>query len=92
MNRAQRREAKKFAKKSGGSELEEKLAMVSSLDDKCRACHKDFDKNNIDMISEWMVVVRNDKNESHIYCPECWDFAQKMIEEETPEAMQNGPK
>ena len=79
MNRKQRRDAKRQARKSGNKELDEKLSLVSSLDDKCRACHKSFNRNDAKMLSEWMIVVREDKKETHLYCPSCWEKAKKII-------------
>ena len=86
VNRKERRAAQKLARKSGNKDLEEKLSLIESMDDKCRACHKDFDKTDATVISEWMIVVRRDKKESHVYCPECWEMAKQMISEADSDA------
>ena len=80
MNRKQRREAEALARKSGNKDLAEKIKIFSKLKDKCRVCESPFDKTNIEMLSTWMVVVREDEKKTNLYCPECWDKAQKIIE------------
>ena len=79
MNRKDRRKEAKLAKKLGNEDLEKKLSLAADLAECCRACHKDFDKNNMSMLDSWIVVVRESLGESHLYCPECWELAQSMI-------------
>ena len=79
MNRKDRRKEAKLAKKLGNKDLEKKLSLASSLAESCRACKKSFDKNNMDMLDSWIVVVRESLGESHLYCPDCWERAQSMI-------------
>lgn len=81
MNRQQRREAARAAKRSGSEEMEEKLLMLNKLKDKCRVCEKSFDKTDTKMISEWTVVVRESEQKVHLYCPGCWDKAQSIVKE-----------
>tara|TARA_Y100000310_G_C20445940_1_gene698416 strand:- start:377 stop:637 length:261 start_codon:yes stop_codon:yes gene_type:complete len=85
LNRKQRRKAQKEARRLRNKDLEEKLSLVSSLEDMCRACHEPFDKTNIEMISEWMIVVREENKETHLYCPECWNKAMKIVQEASSE-------
>lgn len=81
MNRKQRREAQSQARKSGNTDIEEKMKLFSKLSNKCRACHAPFDKTNIDHLSDWMVIVREDKKKVNLYCPPCWESAKQAVED-----------
>ena len=75
------RKIKRQQKAKALDEVKEKMGMFDKLGDECLNCHKPFDKKNRDMVSTWRVVVRKDKGDVNLYCPECWDFAQKIIKE-----------
>jgi len=79
MNRKQRRKAASQARKSENKDIEEKMDLFSKLKDKCLVCESDFDRTNIKILSEWMVVVREDKGEVNLYCPDCWEKGKKII-------------
>ena len=83
MNRKQRRAAARELKKQHGVEdaLAEKLMMFDRMPDECSACVKPFDKKDRDMVSSWNVVVRNDEQQVRLYCPTCWEAAQKAVEQ-----------
>lgn len=83
MNRKQRRAMKRELKKQHGVEdaMAEKMIMFDRLPDECSACDKEFDKKNRDMVFSWNVVVRNDEQQVRLYCPNCWDSAQKAVEQ-----------
>jgi len=81
MNRKQRRAAQKLARKSKNTDLEEKISLHDKLSESCRVCEKEFDKKDMKMLSEWMVVVREKEQSVNLYCPECWDKAKKIISE-----------
>ena len=83
MNRKQRRAMKRELKKQHGVEdaMAEKMIMFDRLPDECSACDKEFDKKNRAMVFSWNVVVRNDEQQVRLYCPNCWDSAQKAVEQ-----------
>ncbi len=83
MNRKQRRAMKRELKKQHGVEdaMAEKMIMFDRLPDECSACDKEFDKKDRDMVFSWNVVVRNDEQQVRLYCPDCWDTAQKAVEQ-----------
>jgi hypothetical protein len=83
MNRKQRRAMKKQLKKQEGveDELAEKMFLFNKLPNECSACQKDFDKKDRDMVCSWSVVVRQDEQQVRLYCPTCWDAAQKAVEQ-----------
>ena len=83
MNIKRKLERKKELKKRKESEknMQEKVALFGLISEHCLACQKPFDKNNKEMVLSWNVVVYNEKEVVKLYCPECWDMAQKIIEE-----------
>jgi hypothetical protein len=83
VNRKQRRAMKKELKKQGDLEeaLTEKLMLFDQLPDECSACQKDFDKKDRDMVFSWNVVVREEEKVVRLYCPTCWDAAQKAVKQ-----------
>ena len=83
MNRKERRALERQLKKQGASEdeLAEKMFLFNKLPDECSACIKTFDKRDRDMVSSWSVVVRSDEQQVRLYCPTCWEAAQKAVEQ-----------
>ena len=81
MNRKQRRDAAKQAKKQGNSELHEKISLFGKMPDHCMICYKDFDKKDREQVMSWNVVVREKENRVNLYCPQCWEKSLKFIEE-----------
>mgnify|MGYP003117600166 CR=1 FL=1 len=81
MNRKQRRDAAKQAKKQGNTELQEKISLFGKMPDHCLVCQKEFDKMNKEQVMSWNVVVREKENRVNLYCPQCWEKSLKLIEE-----------
>ena len=71
IKRQQEKEAKK--------DLQEKVGLFNKLGEECLVCQKDFDKKNKEMVMTWSVIVKEEQ--VRLYCPECWDRANKLIEE-----------
>lgn len=67
--------------KNAEKEMKQKMGMFDKLDDECLNCQKEFDKTNRSMVESWRVVVRESEKKVNLYCPECWDFAQKIVKE-----------
>ena len=44
-------------------------------------CSAEFDKKNKEQVMTWNVVVREKEKIVRVYCPTCWDKAQKIITE-----------
>ena len=76
-----KRNQEKQAKKRLAKEIKQKMNMFDKIEDSCLACQKPFDKKDKDMVSSWYVTVRKDS--VNLYCPRCWDTAQKIIKEMT---------
>ena len=81
MNRKQRRAMKKELKKQAGVEdaVADKIMLFGQMPNEWSACQGPFDKKDRDMVASWSVVVRNDEQQVRLYCPTCWDAAQKAV-------------
>ena len=55
--------------------------MFDKLAEECAACQAPFDKKSKEHAMTWKVVVREKEEIVRLYCPECWDKANKLIEE-----------
>ena len=88
MNRAQRR--KLGVKKK--SELDKKVGIFEKLPSKCTNCDKPYDKKSKKMAMTWSVVVREQEEKVNLYCPVCWDNAQKLIKQIKEEINENKNK
>ena len=67
--------------KRAKKEIKQQLTMFDKLGDKCDACDKLFDKKSKEHAMTWNVVVREKEKIVRLYCPECWDKANKLIKE-----------
>ena len=98
MNRKQRRAMAKEQRKKGNKDLAEKVMLFDKLPDECLMCEAPFDKKNKEMVSKWNVTVRESQGRVHLYCPDCWDKAHKMVAavvesmEETAKVMEERKK
>ena len=75
------RKYKRKNKKKVKKDLAKKVALFGKLGDECLTCSKPFDKNDKEQVTSWSVVVREKEQKVNLYCPECWDKANKIIEE-----------
>ncbi len=80
LKRKMQRNALKTQKKAE-KKMAKKLMMFDMLDDECAACQKPFDKSSKEHAMSWNVVVREQEKLVRLYCPECWDKANKLIGE-----------
>lgn len=60
-------------------DLKKKIGMFDRLPDNCLTCNKEFDKMDIEQVSSWTVVVKNDT--VRLYCPDCMKKAKGIIED-----------
>jgi hypothetical protein len=81
VNRKQRRAKDSQIKKGGNEELAAQVAMFGKLPEECTACDSPYDKTDKQMATTWSVVVRkeDDDNPVRLYCPDCWNTAQEVI-------------
>lgn len=76
MARNKAKKDKKLEKK-----VAKKLMLFDILGDECAACQKPYDKTSKEHVQTWKVIVREQEKIVRLYCPPCWDNANKMIKE-----------
>ncbi len=81
LERKLRRKKANKAKKRAEKDLAAKVALFGKLPDKCLTCEAPFDKLDREQVMSWNVVVRQKEEKVNLYCPECWDNAQKVIKQ-----------
>ncbi len=81
LKRKMTRNKLKRAKKDFKKEMKRQMMMFDKLENECAACQKPFDKKSKEHAMSWRVVVREEEEVVRLYCPECWDKANKIIEE-----------
>jgi len=81
LERKLRRNQAKKEKKKAEEELATKVALFGYLPNKCLTCEAPFDKLNREQVMSWNVVVRRETEKVNLYCPKCWDGAQKIIKQ-----------
>jgi len=75
-----RTKLKRF-KKDIKKRMKQQLTMFDKLKDECAACETPFDRKSKEHAQTWKVVVREEEEVVRLYCPECWDKANKLIKE-----------
>ena len=78
MNRAQRR---KLGIKKTKPSVEKNMGPLDNLPNQCTNCDFPYDKQDMEMAMTWTVVVREEEGKVNLYCPPCWDNANKLIKE-----------
>jgi hypothetical protein len=81
MNRAQRRRLKK--KNKGNEKLAQKISTFSHRPDNCSACNAAFDAKSKEHALTWRVVVRENPTQVTLFCPNCINKAQEVIDAHT---------
>ena len=61
--------------------MSEQIAQFSKLPESCDACNAEFDKQNKEMVQSWYVIVREEKGQVNLYCPECWSRATGIVKQ-----------
>ncbi len=81
LKRKMARNKMKRVKKDVEKQMKRQLMMFDKLEDECAACQEPFDSKSKEHANTWKVVVREDEEVVRLYCPECWDKANKIIKE-----------
>ena len=68
-------------KKSAEKKMKEEMALFDKLGDECLVCQKPYDKTNKEHVTNWFVTVRKQEGKVNLYCPDCWENANKIIED-----------
>jgi len=67
--------------KQAEKDMEAKLNMFEKLGEECLNCQTAFDKKDRSMVESWRVVVRENEGKVNLYCPSCWELAQRFVKE-----------
>ena len=81
LERKLRRKQAKKGKKRAEKDLATKVALFGHLPNKCLTCEAPFDKLNREQVMSWNVVVRQEEGKVNLYCPQCWENAQKIVKQ-----------
>ena len=80
-----KRAAKKKKEKAVAQEAQEKMKkqmdMFDRLPGECSTCEKDFPKTQEAHMS-WRVVVKTEKEKVWLFCPDCQEKAEKVVEKQ----------
>jgi uncharacterized protein with PIN domain len=76
-----RRQQAKKKKKEAEKEMAQKTALFGKIPENCLACEAPFDKKNKEMVMQWYVTIRESEKKVHLYCPKCWNMAQKLTQQ-----------
>lgn len=66
-------------RKEQEKDLKQKLMLFDRLPDRCLVCEEPFDKTDRDQVLTWTVVVRQQQDVVHLYCPTCINKAKEVI-------------
>ena len=72
---------KRDRSKQAEKDLAEKVNMFDRIPNECLTCSAPFDKLNRDLVMSWRVVVREQEKKVNLYCPQCWDKANQILED-----------
>ncbi len=76
-----KRKLKRKKKRQAEKELAAKVSLFGRLGDQCLVCAKPFDKKNREQVMSWSVVVKKEKNQVNLYCPDCWNKAAEIVDD-----------
>jgi hypothetical protein len=79
LKRAAKKKKDKNSSKAAMDHMSNQMNMFDRLPDSCSACMKKFPKTREAHMS-WRVVVRNEKQQVRLFCPECQEKAKKVLE------------
>ena len=79
LKRAAKKKKDKSTVQESQAKLKKQINMFDRLPEKCSACTKKFPKTH-EAHMTWQVVVRNEKQQVRLFCPECQQKAKELVE------------
>ena len=61
------------------AKIKKQMGMFDKLPNNCSACEKSFPKTK-EAHSTWRVVVRYEKQQVRLFCPDCQQKAKELVE------------
>ena len=81
LKRAKKKKKDKKVSEEQQRHLAKQMNMFDRLPDSCSACKKEFPKTR-QAHTTWKVLVRTEKQQVRLFCPECQKLANKLAEEQ----------
>ena len=81
LKRAKKKKKEKKISEEQHRRLSKQMNMFDRLPDTCSACKKEFPKTR-QAHATWKVVVRTEKQQVRLFCPQCQELANKLMEEQ----------
>ena len=79
LKRAAKKKKEKYLAQEAENKMKRQLGMFDRLPSKCSACAKEFPKTR-EAHMTWQVVVRNEKQQVRLFCPDCQEKAKELVE------------
>tara|TARA_B100000073_G_C23547877_1_gene498895 strand:+ start:183 stop:590 length:408 start_codon:yes stop_codon:yes gene_type:complete len=78
---AKKKKEKAFAQETERvqNKMKKQMGMFDRLPEECSTCEKSFPKTK-EAHSTWRVVVRHEKKQVRLFCPECQQKAKELVE------------
>jgi len=79
IKRANKKKKEKAFAQDTQAKIKKQMGMFDRLPNKCSSCEKKFPKTQ-EAHNTWRVVVKYEKEEVRLFCPECQEKAQELVE------------
>ena len=79
LKRAAKKKKEKSAADEAQAKIKKQMGMFEKLPSNCSACEKFFPKTK-EAHNTWRVVVRHDKQQVRLFCPDCQQKAKELVE------------
>ena len=79
LKRSAKKKKDKAKAEAKQEQVNKQMGMFDRLPKVCSACAKEFPKTREAHMS-WRVVVRNEKQQVRLFCPECQDKVKDLLE------------
>ena len=81
IKRAKKKKKEKSQAQESQNKLKKQMGMFDRLPDACSTCEKDFPKTR-EAHMTWRVVVKTEKEEVWLFCPDCQEKAKELAEKQ----------
>jgi len=81
IKRANKKKKEKAFEQEAQAKIKKQMGMFDRLPNKCSACEKKFPKTQ-EAHNTWRVVVKYEKQEVRLFCPECQEKAKELQEKQ----------
>ncbi len=79
LKRTAKKKKEKAASQEATAKLKKQMNMFDRLPNNCSSCGKNFPKTQ-EAHMTWQVVVREQKQQVRLFCPECQKQAKEIVE------------